>query len=108
MISKPEGVRVTNTKRMNISADIRNVYELIEFSDWLAEQQLPGDTIVQFRGYYELNINRTVEDVGSQQLFDDLFDDDSWTTEDGIVEYDWPERDRRKRDREWRGPNYGM
>ena len=108
MKNKPEGVRITNTKNTNIKAVIMNVYELIEFTDWLAEQGLPGDTVVQFSGYYELNINRTTDDVTSQQLFDDLYDDDAYMTEDGIVEYDWPEKDRRKRDREWRGPHYGM
>lgn len=105
-MNKPEFVRVTNTKNTNIHATIKCVYDLIEFGDWLARQQLPGDTVVTFKGYYEAVINRTVDDVTSQQAFDDLYDDGSWITEDGIVEYDWPERDRRKR--EWRGPHYGM
>lgn len=103
---KPEFVRITNTKNTNIHATIKCVYDLIEFGDWLARQQLPGDTVVTFKGYYEAVINRTVDDVTSQQAFDDLYDDGSWITEDGIVEYDWPERDKRKR--EWRGPHYGM
>ena len=103
MKDKPEGVRITNTKNTNIKAVIMNVYELIEFSDWLAEQGLPGDTTVQFSGYYELNINRTVDDVTSQMVFDELHAD----IEQEIGNYNWPERDRRRR-QEWRGPHYGM
>ena len=106
-MKKPEFVRITNTKNTNIHATIKCVYELIEFGEWLAEQNLPGDTVVTFKGYYEAVINRTVDDVTSQQMFDDLYDDDDYVTGDGIVAYDWPEKDRRLR-REWRGPHYGM
>jgi hypothetical protein len=108
MAKKPEFVRVIHSKETHIHATIKCVYDLIEFSDWLAGQNLPGDTTVQFNGYYELNIHRSVDDVTSQQMFDALYEDNSWITEDGVVEYDWPEKDRRRRDREWRGPHYGM
>jgi hypothetical protein len=110
-LKRPEGVTVTNSENTNIKAVIMTVYELIEFADYLAQWNLPGDTVVQFSGYYELNINNTrvrTQPTDSKQAFDELYDDDDWVTEDGIVEYDWPEKDRRKRDREWRGPHYGM
>lgn len=100
-MNKPEFVRVTNTKNTNIHATIKCVYDLIEFGDWLATQQLPGDTVVTFKGYYEAVINRTVDDVTSQMMFDEL-------NADITSDYNWPEKDRRRRDREWRGPHYGM
>ena len=102
-MKKPEFVRITKSKETHIHATIKCVYDLIEFTDWLAGQNLPGDTTVQFNGYYELNIHRSVDDVTSQTLFDDLHHD----VEQKISDYNWPERDRRKR-QEWRGPHYGM
>jgi hypothetical protein len=103
-MKKPEFVRITKSKETHIHATIKCVYDLIEFTDWLAGQNLPGDTTVQFNGYYELNIHRSVDDVTSQTLFDELHDH----VEQKISDYNWPEKDRRKRDREWRGPHYGM
>ncbi len=56
-MSNPENnTTVGYTRNMHIHSKLKTVYDLIEFSDWLATQGLPGDTTITFSGYNEVRI----------------------------------------------------
>ena len=93
-MKKPEWVRMNRADVLNIHATIKNVSELVEFGEWLATQGLPGDTVIHFSGYYEVDITTRTDMEVHQTLFDD-------------PKFDWPNIDKRKR-QEWRGKNYGI
>ena len=96
-MNKPEWVRMTRADVLNIHATIKDVSELIAFGEWLATQGLPGDTVIHFSGYYEVDITTKTDMEVGQTLFDELYG----------PKFDWPNIDKRKR-QEWRGKNYGM
>ena len=55
-MSNPENTTVGYTRNMHIHSKLKTVYDLIEFSDRLATQGLPGDTKITFSSYNEIRI----------------------------------------------------